>query len=455
MPLRSLSKALLPGLALLVLATAAHAGSLRKDVLDALKESNVREGAILLETRIAGEDSAAAADLLIDQVVRKERPEVIHEVAIGALARMETAEALERIVKEAREGKGEARLRVLEALGRSEKPKAHWTLLDLAHAPEPEVRTAAASALAFSIRKDDRETFEELLGDPSWTVRSVAAGALFQMSGAEYVPALALALTGARGRMVDDLTLALQSVSGQSFGPHPQKYLDWYGKEVGKTGHKAEWSPPPPSFTSPSLTSRSERVLFVLSVGETMKQKHGRPPPSDALLEQVRAYGPDLAEDLEKAETKLDVAKVHLRCMLRSLRDGVQFDVMVYAASPSLAFGAPTDADDRSRKRAEGRVQGLSPSTGANLHGALVKAFAPKGKDPFVDAEGPDTIVLVTDGSLGKPGSEDRLEVGLAVGRWNAVRQVRFLVVAVGQAETSFLAGLGGATPRHELVTVP
>jgi len=436
-------------------ASTALAGSLRRDVLSALKEKNLRESAIALEKRLSGEDSAAAADLLIKQILRKERPETIHEVALNALAAMVSDEALARLIEEVKQGPLEVRLRAIEALGRNEGSKAHWAVLGLLQDPVAQIRTAAGSALSYSVRTSDRETFEAMLGDPAWTVRSVAAGALYQLSGPEPVPALAKALAAAEGRLVDDLTDALESVSGQSLGPYPHRYLDWWAKKTGKTGEKTKWVPPRPSFRSPIFRTRSRRILFVLSVGETMKQAHGRSPPSDRLLGEIASVGKDLAKDLKAAKTKLDVAKVHLRTMIRSLEDDVKFDVLVYAASPSFAFGSLTAADARSRKRGEGRIQGLSPSTGANLHGALIKCFDPRSKAPFTAEGGPDTIVLLSDGGLGKPGSEDRLEVGLTIYRWNQVRQIRFLVAAVGQAEVGFLGGLGGVIPRGSLVTIP
>jgi hypothetical protein len=257
------------------------------------------------------------------------------------------------------------------------------------------------------------------------------------------------------GRLIDDLTDALESVTGERFGPHPHRYLDWWSKQTGKTVAESDWIPPRPAFESPLFSTRSRRILFVLSVGETMKQPHGRSAPDAGLLARVARAGEDLSKELEEAETKLDVAKVHLKVMLRTLADGVKFDVLIYSSSPTFAFGDLTAADDRSRKRAEGRIQGLSPGTGTNFDGALTRVFDPKGKDPFGATDGPDTVVMLTDGSLGRPGREDMLEVSRSVGRWNQVRQLRFLVAAVGQADVGFLRGLGGSIPRGDLVTIP
>lgn len=440
---------------LLLLGVAARADTLRHSVLDALKEKDTRTSALALEQAVAGQDSKAAAELLVSQVLRKERPETVHEVAVAALSRMASDEAIEVVAAVAREDGLEQRVRAIEVLGRSEAAKAHWALMALSTDPSPVVRTAVASALAWTVRESDRETFVALLDDPAWTVRSVAAGALYQTSGAESVPPLAYGLTRESGRLIDDLTDALESITGERFGPHPHRYLDWWTSKSGKTVAASDWIPPRASFDSPLFATHSRRILFVLSVGETMKQPHGRSRPDKTLLTEVGRAGEDLAKELDEAKTKLDVAKVHLKVMLRTLADGVQFDVLIYSSSPTFAFGDLTAADERSRKRAEGRIQGLSPGTGTNFDGALERVFDQKGKDPFGATGGPDTVVLLTDGSLGRPGREDQLEVSRSVARWNQVRQLRFLVAAVGQADTSFLGGLGGSIPRGELVSIP
>ena len=183
-----------------------------------------------------------------------------------------------------------------------------------------------------------------------------------------------------------------------------------------------------------------------------MKDPVSNAAADDKVLLAIAAAGADLADDLRAAKTKLDVARVHLRAMLRTLKDGVEFDVMAYSGSPSFAFGKLTGADASSRKRGEGRIASLSPGGYGNLHGAIVRAF---GKDPYDGAEGPDTIVLFTDGALAEPGSKDSTEVAASALRWNAVRQIKFLAVATGQAEDGVIGRLTAGPPEGGTASVP
>ena len=68
---------------------------------------------------------------------------------------------------------------------------------------------------------------------------------------------------------------------------------------------------------------------------------------------------------------------------------------------------------------------------------------------------GPDTVVLFSDGALSEPGSEDRQEVTLSVRRWNRVRQIRFVSVAVGASDATLLAGLAAGPPGGRMVSAP
>jgi VWA domain-containing protein/HEAT repeat protein len=445
-----------PALALvLALAPPALAGSVRKDVREALKERPERAAALALEKALDDADSAEAAKVVVNLILKEDRPEMLQEVAVRALADMRDEAVLPIVAGLARKGTFEERLRGVEVLGRTETLAAHWVLMELIADPDAGIRTAVAGVLAATSTDDDRETFEGLLGDPAWTVRSVAAGTLAHIGATGTVPLLVDALAGAEGRLIDDYHLALQSITGKRFGLRLAPYVEWWGRKTGETRAIPEFTPPRPSFESPLFVTRSRRILFVLSVGQTMREDHGSSDSAPSVLSAVRDVDPALAEELSEAKTKLDVAKIHLRVMLRTLADGVAFDVASYSSSPTFAFGSLEPANDRTRKKAESRVKNLSPGGGGDLYGALLRAFDPRAKDPYGAADGPDTLVLLTDGNLAEPVSKDSLEVQLAVERWNRVRQLRFLVAAVGVSDGTLLGALGGDLPQGAIVEIP
>ena len=63
-------------------------------------------------------------------------------------------------------------------------------------------------------------------------------------------------------------------------------------------------------------------------------------------------------------------------------------------------------------------------------------------------------LILLTDGNLHRPGSEDPLEVAPRARRWVRVRQVQFLVYGVGQADDSVLRLLAAGPPQGVPVNV-
>jgi hypothetical protein len=434
------------------LAAPGGAEALRRDVQRALKLHTAGEQATAMGQAFLGQDSPEAADVALDQVLDREVPQLVLDAAMNAVARMTKPAVLDVLRKAADSGPALRRLRAIEAMGRSSVAAASGALLPVASDADAAIRAAAVTAMG---RRDDSvaETVEASLADKDWTVRSAAISSLSRIGAKRSVPALCTAMRAETGRLVDDCAAALRSLTGQRFGADPVRYLSWWAKD-GKT----EVSPPPPftappmSFASPILGTRSRRILFILSTSDTMKDPVTGAAADETVVAAVRAAGDDLADDLKAAKTKLDVARVHLRAMLRTLRDGVEFDVMAYAGSPTLAFGKLTAADATSKKRAEGRIAGLSPGGYGDLHGALARAY---GKDPYEGADGPDTIVLFTDGALDERGTKDPTEAAECVLRWNAVRQIRFLVVAAGQADDAVLGRLAAGPPEGGTASVP
>jgi hypothetical protein len=255
------------------------------------------------------------------------------------------------------------------------------------------------------------------------------------------------------GRLVDDCTATLARLTGKRLGASPGAYEGAAGLPKSEDGG---WTAPAPAFESPLFSLRSRRVLFVLSTAETMKDAVTDAAHDASVVAGIARAGADLEDDLRAAKSKLDVARVHLRAMLRTLRDGVTFDVMTYSDSAVFAFGEWVSAGADSRKRAETRIARLSPGGDPEFGEALRRVFDPRGKDPLDAPDGPDTVVLLTDGALPTkgPGAE-RTEAVPRAARWNLVRQIRFVAVAAGQSDPETLQLLAGGSPGGFTVSVP
>lgn len=451
----------LAALVLLVLAASAIGApgsveSLRRDVQRALKLQAPGEQASAVAKAFEGHDSAEAADVAIDHVFGREVPQMVLEATMLAVARMQAPQVVPTLRKAADAGPALRRLRAIEAIGRSSADGSAGALLTLSADADASIRTAALTALSTK-GETVAGTVESALADPAFTVRSAAISTLGRLGLRRSVVPLCSAMRASDGRLVDDCVLALRNITGQRFGAQPERYEAWWAKEEKKDlpGPNA-WQAPTWSFESPVLATRSRRILFVLCTSDTMKDPVSGAAADAEAAAVVNAAGADLAADLKAAKTKLDVARVHLRTMLRTLREGVLFDVMVYSGSPTFVFGKLTAADASSRRRAEGRIASLSPGGPGNLHGAVVRAFDPHGKDPYAAGDdSPDTVVLFSDGALMEPGSEDPTEVAGSARRWNAVRQIRFLVVGTGQSDPTVLTRLASGPPEGVSTSVP
>lgn len=460
---RCLSLLLLGGVVALPAAPPAAASpSVSQDVVRALREKDDRERARLLESALRGVDSAEAAEVVLSRVLPKARNAVDVEIGVHALSRMRDPDAISLVAAEATQATDlELRTTAIEALGRCDADGASSSLLVLAGHDDPRVRAAAVTALGERHQAYLDDTLTAALDDADWRVRSAAAWALARQGRDDVVPALANRMRKEDGRLVDDLAAALRSVTGESLGTRPGAWLRLWADRTGSPdpGLEEPWEAPPPAIVSPLLDTRSRRILIVLSTGESMKEEVAVPQLSPTAASELRSAGEDLVAAYAEAKTKMDLARIHATAMIRQLRDGTLFDVAVYAASPTFAFGELVAADDRSREKAEKRIARLSPGGGGNLWEMLRRSFDPRGKDPLGAArspdEGPDTVILFSDGRLAYPGILDRNQVTLAVRRWNRVRQIRFLVVSLQPADDAVLGPLAGGPPAGFTLQLP
>lgn len=425
------------------------AADIRLTIQRALSEKDPRERIRGVQEAVEGADSADAARAIVDLVFRDEQPQPLLDVAVLALSRMKDVEALAAMERAATTA--QRRLLVVEALGRSESAGAIVVLSSLLSDKDVRVRAAAVSAYADRSDAGRREGLRAALGDPEWTVRTAAIRGIGRLGDVSLGRDLTWAMRRAGGRQVDDLEAALSQLTGKRFGADPGAYERLWDPPI----EGAVWKAPPPSFSSPLVTTRSERILFILQTSETMRDPVGVGAEESDVVKAVATAGEDLAADLRAAKTKLDVARVHLRAMLRTLRDGVRFDVMTYSGSTAFAFGSLVPADDSSRRRAESRIARLSPGGQPDVAEAVLRIYDPKGKDALAAPDGPDTVVLFTDGALPTTGENDRAELISRFQRWARARQVRFHVVAVGQNDASVVGALSGGPPPGTMQSIP
>lgn len=439
-------------------AVAAPPGDVRRAVQRAMavKEPRARAGA--LDAALDGADSEEAARSVAELVFRADEPQVVLDVGVLRAGRMRSDGAVLALANEAESPVRLRRVLVADALGRGATTPGTTALTTMLRHADARTRAAAAAALGRRRDASSCDALHAALDDPEWTVRSAAVAALRSIGEARSTGPLASRIRREDGRLVDDVTWALRRLVSPPQGGFDD--LAGYERAAGvpeaEIAARPRWTPPPAAIDGPLVALRTERVLFVLCVAETMKDTIPDAAHDAGVVADVARSGEDLADALRDARTKLDVARVHLRAMLRRLRDGVEFDVLTYGASPAYAFGDWTPAGPDSRRRAETRIARLSPGGDPGLDEALRRIFDPRGKDPYDADDGPDTVVMFTDGALAPTGpGSDRHEVGTRAERWNRVRQIRFVWVATGRSEPAVMGLLTSGSPGGISLQVP
>ncbi|MGQ0614265.1 MAG: VWA domain-containing protein [Planctomycetaceae bacterium] len=408
---------------------------------------------------------------LFGQDARRRNFELLHEVLPDALEPVRAAEDLAWISREllapatgAAEGgavwRGAQELReamlelTLVGLGRARARVLAPELAPLARDGAPRIRAAALRALvamdlfdaalvtgltdadpavcaaAASYPGHGPELLGRALAHDAPRVRRAAIGALAARGGVEAIDLLLAAQREERERACRrDLAAALRSLTGKSLGRDPERWRSWW------EANRATFAGPvPPEADSHvyffDVGIQAECVLFLVDVSASM-----------------------LAQD-EQGRSRLERAALELQETLSRLPPEARFAIFAFASEvrrwPDSGEAAPARAAEavqwlRSRK----------PAGSTNTYGALMGAF----EDPV----GPDTMVLLSDGSpyrcswRGRSYSE-RDEILAEVRRANEARGVRLHAVALftggrraGDAEDEEAAAafLGGLAREH------
>ncbi len=428
--------------------------ALRSRVLQALKENDAGRRARALGDALRGARGAAAAKILVRTALPRAESERDRAVCVAALGRMDTHDEIEEIAARARDARYgvPGRAQLATALGRTGNATALDELRALAVDSDTRVRCAAVVALGRFPGPDSLAALSTALEDDDPALRLSATQALGQHEDELGLPLLVQALKSADGRFADDVAAVLGRRTGERFGPSWSAYERLLRTRAKQPTDDIVTSDPPPlDVSGPATGFRTGGVLFVLATSKSM----GEPVSAGGEPRRLSDAGDDLVREWGEAATCLDVARVHLRALIRSVGDGVPFDVATYADSTTFAFGKLTPADARSRKKAESRVARLSPGGGANLADALRRCFDPRNKDPLGAHPGPDTVVLITNGQLGDPGETNGAEVLEGVRRFARSRPMRFICIAVGQSDRSVLGTLASTAPSGRIVSVP
>lgn len=321
----------------------------------------------------------------------------------------------------------DTRCAVVESLGQLDHPKVREALRKwLVSEKDVRVRLEALEAL---VQLKDLESLDvvrsRLLVHDNWRVRAAAVSALVRLPQKESVPALITALEGEVGRMREDVTQALQSLTGQSFAMSAPVWKQWWDKEgaafkiedvakrrkaVVAAADAAEGG----KVTYYGITSTSKHICFVIDISLSMNE-----PASDT-----------------GSKSKLDVSKEELKHAIDSLSDGDTFTVIAFAGSVEKWQPKMTKVTAAVKERARKWIDNdLNLDKGTNIYAGMRAAFEIAGlgsKDTGYTSE-IDTIFFMTDGQPTVGEVQDPLELRRLIREWNRLSRIRIHCIGVGK----------------------
>ena len=306
-------------------------------------------------------------------------------------------------------------------------------------ARDARVRTVALGA---RLARGDEGLLDDCVGllcDPPGPLLTQAVDGLRRIHKTECIePLIAFLGRADLGRLREDARRSLASLTGEKHGPYQQPWADWWKdakatfKLPSRPADVADLSKPDQGVTFYGITSFSDKVLFILDVSGSMKDK-----------------AHEDATGVRGEEAKIDVARREVVSALAMLDEKKTFNAIFFNHRVVRWQGAMTAADRASVDRAKRFAQELEPSGGTNIHDALEAAFQLAGVLSSTGVDGKlylpiiDTIYFMTDGTptAGKLVKPD--DILGAVRGWNRLAKIQIHCVGVGDAcDVKFLAQL-------------
>jgi hypothetical protein len=351
---------------------------------------------------------------------------------VAALTEAEAEKPLAALAAGLKEGEFAYRVRCAELLVRLKGERAQAIYeQSLAQEQDPLV---VAELIRLKAKWGGPGAFDFLakrLDDPAWPVRAAVVRELSRIPRKESIDLLVARLAKEDGRLKDDITEALRSLTGQNFVAEAEPWRIWWEK------NRAVWAPPqerakddtPGEGQAPGVVyfygirSSSKRVVFCLDVSGSMEWS----------LEGRDGKGPP----------RLDKAKQELVHALNGLSEDAQFTIVVYSTDVRTWKKSLEPASPKNKASARKFVEELKPEGATNIFDALVASMeiaAPpaKGREP-----GADTIFFMTDGQPTHGKVIDAHQILDEVTRRNRALGVTLHTVGVSKEQNSaFLLNL-------------
>ncbi len=367
---------------------------------------------------------------------------VVMDAFVAAFAGFRDAEALEKLTFAGKTTSSpHARRALLGGLLRNTAleplPLATAAMKDAS----PTVRLFALEGMAERKSKELVPLAITALREPGWPHRQAAINALRALADIRSVGPLVAAMTIEDGRLVDAYGTALAEITGETLGPNPLAWKQWYddhadeyeaqGVERVRAKKPKKRKGPTPNYYG--IETRSHRIVFIIDVSGSMKEPIGKAPARVITGEDDRKQG--------HSGPKIEVAKKTLAQAIEKLPKDAYFAIIVFNHSVRWFKEKMLPATGGNKKAAQAFIRELQPAGATFTYGALERAFQYAGTgatdkhyDPAVDQ-----IFLLSDGA---PTDDDSRKakpmkgkkILEAVSQWNRLSKLQIHTIAIDPA---------------------
>ncbi len=345
---------------------------------------------------------ARALDRLVG-VMRGDKELEVRLAAVEALAVRGDRKSEEVLRREAQKSEGETVFAAIRALAGYPSEESIKLLGRLSEQGSVEVRVTALEALGLICRQDLLPFFEKALRSREWPIRVVAVRQLSRLRTREVVDLLVERMGKEDGRLVGDIAEALRLLTGKGLGYSPAHWRDWWAvnRETFAFGSGAEEGPGVGVTTYHGLPVVSRRIIFCLDISGSMDSPIG------------------------DRETRLGMAKKELVRTLSNLDRAAQVNIVFFddRIEPWMRQLVPARAN---LQRALQLIDSVKPRGGTNIFDALELCFT----DSRVD-----TIYLLSDGEPNSGKFTDAEDILREIRRMNRARQIAIHTVSLGPSE--------------------
>ncbi|MEZ6005741.1 MAG: HEAT repeat domain-containing protein [Planctomycetota bacterium] len=254
----------------------------------------------------------------------------------------------------------------VKALGGLKKPEFAEPIAALAGDKEPGVRGVVLDVLAAQKAKEVVPLAQTALADEFWQVRASAISALGLVRDVTSIPLLISTMEAEEGRLIDDLTLALDRLTARGLIRDPKvwrSFWDSYGnvykmptdEEVAamiakREANRAKYSPTEKGTSYHGVETPSRSILFVIDVSGSME---------DEVVEKER-----FKDGNYPSYSRIDITKTELARTIEGLESYVKFNILSFATQVKPWKKGLVPANVINKSSAASWIQSLEPIGG-------------------------------------------------------------------------------------------